>query len=172
MATEADQIESLRDLFEYELEQMYYVENQLVDALGTMASEVTNDKMRMGFEDHQEETEHHVERLERVFDAIGAEPRMRETQTFEGMMADKEEFEAHVGDDDLRNIHHLSAGMKNEHVEITGYQSLLTLANKLDLGDEVTDPLEENLDSEESTLKELKAMSEGSELKSVLDRLL
>lgn len=172
MATETEQIESLRDLFEYELEMMYYVENELVDALAVMADEVTNEKMRKGFEDHQEETEQHVRRLERVFDAIGSNPNMRESETFEGMMADKREFDSLVADDELRNIHHLSAGMKNEHVEITGYQSLITVAEKLDLGDDVTDPLEENLDSEQDTLKELKAMSEGSELKSMLDRLL
>lgn len=172
MATEAERLESLRDLFEYELEHMYYVENELVDALGQMAEEVTNDKMRTGFEDHRQETERHVERLERVFDAIGAEPRMRESETFMGMMADKQAFDSVVADEDLVNVHHLSAAMKNEHVEITGYQSLITVANKLDLGDDVTDPLEENLDSEQTTLKELKAMSEGSELKSVLDRLL
>lgn len=172
MATEAEQIESLRDLFEYELEQMYYVESELVDALGMMADEVTNDKMRKGFEDHREETERHVERLEVVFDAIGAEPRMRESEAFDGLMADKQNFESRVADDELRNIHHLGAGMKTEHMEITGYQSLLTIANKLDLGSDVTDPLEDNLDSEERTLKELKAMSEGSELKSMLDKLL
>jgi ferritin-like metal-binding protein YciE len=172
MATEADQIASLRDLFEYELEQMYYVENELVDALAMMADEVTNDKMREGFKNHLEETERHVERLERVFDAIGAEPRMRESETYDGLMADKRSFESHVADDELRNVHHLSAGMKTEHVEITRYQSLLTLADKLDLGSDVTDPLEDNLDSEERTLKELEAMSEGSELKSMLDKLL
>lgn len=170
MAT--DRIESLRDLFEYELETMYYVENELVGQLDTMASEVTNDKMRAGFEDHRQETERHVERLERVFDAIGEEPRLGQSEALQGLVGDKQRFDSLVADEDLRNLHHLSAGMKVEHMEITGYQSLLTVAEKLDLSDDVTGPLKENLDSEQSTLKELKAMSEGSELKSMLDRLL
>lgn len=172
MATETEEIGSLRDLFEYELEEMYYVENELVDALATMADEVTNENMRKGFVDHREDTERHVERLERVFDALGEEPQMRESEALSGLMADKQTFDSRVTDDDLRNIHYLGAGMKVERMEITGYQSLLTVAQKLDLGDDVTDSLEANLDSEEDTLKELKAMSEGSELKSLLDRLL
>lgn len=172
MATEANQIANLQDLFEYELETMYYVENELVDELSTMADEVTNDNLRKGFADHQEETEHHVERLEAVFESLDREPQMRETEALQGLMADKQNFDSLVANDDLRNVHHLSAGMKVEHLEITGYQSLLTLANKLDFGSDVTDPLKDNLDSEERTLKELKAMSEGSELKSLLDRLL
>lgn len=172
MATQQTTIEGLRDLFEFELQELYYVENELVDRLEVMADEVTNEKMRMGFADHQEETERHVERLEEVFDAIGSEPQMRESATLKGLVEDKHQFDELVADDDIRNVHYLGAGMKVEHIEITGYQSLLTLANKLDMGDDVTDPLQANLDSEETTLKELKAMSEGSELKSMLERLL
>ena len=92
--------------------------------------------------------------------------------TIKGLIEDKDQFDQLVADDDLRNLHYLAAGMKAEHVEITGYEGLLTFANKLELGDEVTDPLQANLDDEETALKELKAMSENSELKSVLDRLL
>lgn len=165
-------IQSLRDLFEYELKGTYYVENELVDRLPMMADGVTNDKMRNGFSTHAEETQNHVDNLEQVFDELGISPEMREDETLKGLLEEKHKFDQEVQDDDLRNLFYLGAGMKVEHMEITAYKNLIMLAKKLDLSNDVVDLLDENLDNEEKTLTKLETLSEGSEWKSMLNKLM
>lgn len=63
----------------------------------------------------------------------------------------------------------MRAGTKTERFEITGYEGILLLAKKFDLDDDVTDPLEDNLSEEKSTLRELEGLSKGSKLKSILE---
>lgn len=62
--------------------------------------------------------------------------------------------------------------MKTERMEMTGYQGLLTLANKIGYDDDVTEPLEDNLSSERSAFHELQGLSKGSKLKSMVGKLM
>lgn len=164
-------IETLRDLFEYELEGMYYVENELVDRLSVMADEVTSDEIRKGFADHERETEEHVQRLERVFDEMGIEPAMREDAALDGLLEQKHRFDDEVRDDELRNLYYVGAGIKTEKMEVTAYDSLVRTARQLDLSDDVTDLLEQNRDEDEKAAGELETMAGGSTIKDLLSRL-
>jgi len=56
-------------------------------------------------------------------------------------------------------------------MEISGYEGLLLLANEIGY-DDVTDPLEDNLSTEKSTLRQLEGLSKGSKVKSMLGKLL
>lgn len=47
-----------------------------------------------------------------------------------------------------------------------------TIASKMDLADDVTDPIRENKREEEKALGKLETISEGSKFKSLIDRLL
>lgn len=164
-------IETLRDLFEYELEGMYYVENELVDQLDVIADEVTSDEIRKGFADHEQETEEHVQRLERVFDEIDLEPSMREDAALDGLLEQKQRFDSEVQDDELRNLYYLGAGIKTEKMEVTAYDSLIRTARQLDLSDDVTDLLDQNRDEDKKAAGELETMAGGSTIKNMLSRL-
>lgn len=165
-------IQSLEDMFVYQLEEMYYVENRLVDVLGKLATEANNDKLAKGFQDHREETREHVERLERVFEALGRPTDRRESEVLEALVDEREGFRAETSNDELRDLFDIQAGMKTERMEMTGYQGLLTLAKKIEYGDDVTEPLEDNLSSERSAFHELQGLSRGSKLKSMVGRLM
>lgn len=171
MSTPQGAIGSLRDQFVYELEGVYDMELKLVDALENMSRQTTNDNLASGFETHREETERHVERVEAAFDALGVDPSRRDNAVADGLIENTARFERTVTDDDMRNLHYLNAGMMTERVEMTAYEGLLLTADKADIGDDVTDYLEENLDEEEKTLKKLKGLSTGSELKQLWNRL-
>jgi ferritin-like metal-binding protein YciE len=67
-------VNNLHDKFVYHLEEMYYVENQLVEVLGDLAAKVENDDLRKGLESHREQTRRHAGRLEEVFQEIDAIP--------------------------------------------------------------------------------------------------
>jgi ferritin-like metal-binding protein YciE len=73
-------INTLEDLFVYDLQQFYYVEKRFVDILGDLVDDANNDNVFEGFSDHRDETRHHVGNVDRVFEAIGHEPEERSNQ--------------------------------------------------------------------------------------------
>lgn len=172
MSAPTQNIDTLRDLFVDELQGAYYVENQLVDELDHMAMQASNDKISSGFADHRDETREHVDRVREAFRAMDRQPEERSVAVLDGLVEERERFEGMIDDTDLLDIVYLGAGMKTERVEMTMYEGLLMNARKLDLSDDVTDPLDQNHDEEERTFKELRTLSGGSQIKSLLDRLL
>ncbi|WP_232702312.1 ferritin-like domain-containing protein [Halobacterium wangiae] len=167
----APRLTNLGDQFVYELEAVYDMEVKLVEALGELSYMATNDKLSEGFATHRDETKAHVERVESAFQALGREPSRRDNLVVDALLEEKAQYDESVVDDDLRNVHYLTAGMKTERIEISNYEGLLTTAKKAGLGDEVTDPLEENLDDEENALRKLEGLSTGSGLKALWTRL-
>jgi ferritin-like metal-binding protein YciE len=165
-------INSPHDLFVHNLKEMYYVETQLVEMLGELASDTPNDQLSQGFSDHRTETERQVDRLRQVFEAIGEQPESVASPVLDGLVQQRQNFLSEVGNDDLKTPFYLAAGIKTEQIEITSYQSLLMLANQMDLGDDVKNPLQENLDEEQSTLRQLRTMEEGSKLKELISNLM
>ena len=63
---------TLSDLFHDTLKDIYFAEKKIMSALPKMAKAAQNDELRAAFEKHLEETEGQVERLESVFEEIGA----------------------------------------------------------------------------------------------------
>ena len=57
-------MDNIQQLFEHELEDLYYAEHKLVEALGEMAGESTNPAIRQAFAEHQTQTEGHISRLD------------------------------------------------------------------------------------------------------------
>lgn len=176
-------VETLKDLFLYELQAIYSVEQELVGALDEFSEQARIESLddlpdssvhkaaATLFSEHRDETETHVERLEEVFEAVDARPDTREVQAIDALVVDKERFNNVVLNDALRSLVYVDAGEKIENTEITAYRSLLQLANALDLPDEAVDPLEANLRDEEETLQELRDLSEGDDIDSLLAEL-
>ena len=77
---------------------------------------------------------------------------MRQCRALDGLIEDRQAFfETAVTDDELIGLYNVGAGMKVERLEISVYEGLLNHAGELDLPNEVTEPLDENLDGEEAT---------------------
>jgi ferritin-like metal-binding protein YciE len=165
-------VQTLHDKFVYHLQQMYHVENRLVDVLDELAAEATNDDLREAFEEHREETKQHVTRLEDVFDAVDEVPEERPSPAFDGLLEEREQFfEDTDADEDMRDLHELTAAVTNEYLEIASYEALVQLARKLDLPRDVRDTLDQNLDEEQRTKKQLKSLGEDSTVTEVFTRL-
>lgn len=171
MSVPRTEIRDLEDLFVYELEGVYDMEVKLVDALEEMSQLATNDNLSMGFAIHRTETETQVERVEETFEALGEEPTRRNDPIIDGLLEEREQFDACVSDDDVRNVHYLHAAMKTERIEITRYEELLMAGEKAGLGDDVTGPLEGNLEQEEKTFRKLQGLSTGADLKALWKEL-
>ena len=165
-------METIEEMFEHHLAEMYYVETTLVDALEEMAHDASDDDLAEGFRKHHGETHEHVRNLESVFRELGHEPEPHRSMILDAMIEERERFHGETDNAQLRDLYDMQAGIKTERMEITGYEGMLTLADKLDYPDEVTDPLEDNLSEERSTLREMEALSKGSKLKGILGQLL
>ena len=79
-------IKTLDDLFIHGLRDIYYAENQIVDALPDMINKATDPQLKQGFETHLRETQGHVTRLEQVFDMLGSEPRQVDCPAIDGII--------------------------------------------------------------------------------------
>lgn len=157
---------TLEELFYHELEDIYYAEKQLVDALPDLADQVEDDEIQQALSEHQEETEEHIERLEKVFDQIGKEPEKEECEGIEGLLEEQEEFAESDPDQHVLDLFNLASAQKTEHYEIAAYGNITLLASKLG-HDEAADMLEETLREEEEALDKLSKLTENYDFESV-----
>ena len=164
-------IDSLDELFEHKLRQLYYVETQLVDDLDQMAMHASNDRLSEGFADHRDETREQVSRLEAVFDEIGVTPAPTEDRVLDAIEAERESLEDEIDDEDMLDMAYITGGMMTERVEMTGYEGLLMIAKRMEFDGAVTDHLEANYDEEQAAYRELDAMTTASDMKTFWDRI-
>jgi ferritin-like metal-binding protein YciE len=165
-------VETLHDKFVYELQQAYYIETELVDVLEEMDETTADEEISNGFQRHQRETAEQARRLEDVFEALDEEPHARQCYALDGLVEDHSEFLDNAAeDDDLIDLYNVGAGVKVERLEISTYEGLLNVADQLDLPNEITEPLDENLNQEEATLKELNGVMSGSTIQQLFGRL-
>ena len=155
----------------YDLQAAYDMEIKLVDALDEMSRVATNDDLAAGFALHRTETERQVRLVEDAFEALGEEPTRRDDPVVDGLLEDRERFDADVTDEELRNLRYLVVGLRTERLEIATYEGLLVMAESADFGDDVTDPLEAVLEQERKTLRKLRGLAGRSDLGTLWRRL-
>lgn len=132
-AQSADSQESaLNELFVGELKDIYWAEQHLVKALPKMAKAATSDELRSAIENHLQETENHVTRLESVFDSIDERASAKKCQAMAGLIEEGGEIVDNTEKGSFtRDAGIISAAQKIEHYEIASYGTLRTLANVL-----------------------------------------
>ena len=85
-------IKTMNDLFVHQLRDMYYAENQLVKALPDMAEKAADQQLKQGFLTHLGETKMQVQRLEQVFQMIGAEAKAVDCPAIDGIIEEAGEI--------------------------------------------------------------------------------
>jgi ferritin-like metal-binding protein YciE len=148
---------TLRETFLEELGDIYDAEKQMLKALPKMAQAASHEDLRRAFEEHLEQTEGQVERLEQVFEVIGEEPQSKTCQAMTGLVKESDELiKEGRGDAAL-----ICAAQKVEHYEIASYGSLQSWARLLG-EEEAADLLEETLDEERDTDERLTEVAESA----------
>ena len=126
---------TLDDLFLDTIKDIYYAEKQIVKTLPKMAKAATAPELKAGFEQHAEETQGHIERLEQVFELIGKPARGKTCDAILGILEEgksiMEDFKGTVALD----AGLVSAAQAVEHYEIARYGTLKTWATQLGLTD-------------------------------------
>ena len=86
------QEKTLDDLFLDTLKDIYFAEKQIVKALPRMAKAAQSPQLRAGFEKHLEETEGQIDRLEQIFEIIGAPARGKTCEAIMGILDEGKEI--------------------------------------------------------------------------------
>jgi ferritin-like metal-binding protein YciE len=147
------QFNSLKDVFEEQVGDLYSAEKQLIEALPKVAQAAHHDELRQAFETHLEQTRGHVERLEQIFGDLGI-PTPTETCTaMEGLVKEGDEVVKATGDPAAKDAALIASAQRIEHYEIAGYGTARTLARELG-HDDAASLLEKTL-GEESHADEL-----------------
>jgi ferritin-like metal-binding protein YciE len=153
-------IKTMNDLFVHQLQDIYYAENQLVKALPKMAEKATDKQLKQGFLTHLDETKTHVQRLEQVFQMIGAEAKAVDCPAIDGIIEEADEVAGEVADKSVLDAAMINAAQAAEHYEIARYGSLIAWGRQLGRND-VASILQKTLEEEKATDKKLTMLTES-----------
>lgn len=146
---------TLNGIFEQELKDIYSAEKQLLEALPKMADAAYNEELIDAFKIHLQQTERHVERLEKIFDRlnmeVGEEAR---SKSMEGLIEAGKTIIEQYEECSARDSALIIVVQKIEHYEIASYGSLCELADVLGYL-KVAEILYRTLQEEEETDKAL-----------------
>ena len=153
-------IKTMNDLFVHQLQDIYYAEKQLVKALPKMAEKAADNQLKQGFLTHLDETKTHVQRLEQVFQMVGAAVKAVDCPAIDGIIKEADEVAGEVADKSVLDAALINAAQAAEHYEITRYGSLIAWAKQLGRNDCVG-LLQKTLDEERATDRKLTALAES-----------
>ncbi len=153
-------LDSLRTLFVHELNDLHDAENQLVKALPKMAKAASSEHLRRAFENHLDQTQEHVRRLERVFSMLKENPTRVPCKAMKGILEEGEEMIRADGDPSIKDAGLISAAQRVEHYEMAGYGCARTYARMLG-EEESSELLQKTLEDERAADESLTQLAEG-----------
>jgi ferritin-like metal-binding protein YciE len=156
-----EHLSSLHDLLVHELQDLYSAEQQIVMALPKMVQAASAMELEEAFSHHLDQSRNHVTRLEEAFNILGVQRNGKECVAMKGLLTEGEEIVNAMADNDVKDAALISAAQRVEHYEIAGYGTARTFAEKLGF-EKVADLLQDTLDEEGDTNKNLTRLAEGS----------
>ena len=152
-------IESLRDLYVEQLHDLYSAETQLVEALPKMAKAASNPQLQNAFQEHLTQTKTHVQRIEQIFQKLGAKPKDQTCKGMEGLIKEGSEMIKMKGEPAAIDAGLIAAAQRVEHYEIAGYGCVHTYAQQLGKQQDAQ-LLQQTLNEEGQTDKKLTQLAE------------
>ena len=160
-------VKTTEDLLLDELRDIYHAEKQLVKALPKMAKKSHSDKLRQAFEQHLEETNGQVDRLDQVFELLDKPARGKRCEAMAGLVEEANEMIEEIKTPEVLDAALITAAQKVEHYEIASYGSVHALAEALGKSD-VAKLLAETLKEEKATDEKLNKLAISDINKSAL----
>ena len=144
------QQQTLETLFVETLKDIFYAEKQILKALPKMARSAESPELKQAFQQHRDETEGHVERLQQIFEMLEKPARGKTCDAILGIIEEgKEVMEEFEGSDAL-DAGLTAAAQAVEHYEIARYGTLKTWAMQLGMKDAAA-LLDQTLQEEKKT---------------------
>lgn len=150
----------MKDLFLDTLKDIYYAENKIVKSLPKMAKAAQSEELANAFEGHREETRGQIERLEKVFELCGEQPKAKTCPAIDGIIDEGEEIMRDYEDSPALDAGLIAAAQAVEHYEMSRYGTLKRWAQLMGMND-VADLLDETLEQEMNTDETLTDLAEN-----------
>lgn len=142
--------QGLRDLFEVELKDIHWAEKALVGALQKMVKNASSPELIRALKKHLTETQEHITRIKKVYEAIGSKVAERKCNAMEGLIKESEIIMKDTELGVVRDAGIIAVAQKMEHYEIATYGTLHAYA--VTLGEEEAEELLAlNLEEEKKT---------------------
>lgn len=151
---------SLDDLFIHELQKAYGAEGQILTALPKMMKAANNPDLKNAFEEHRQQTENHMQRLELVFMLLGLSIRAKTSGSLAALLDESGKMMREDAEPEVLDAALISAAQKVEHYEIASYGCLCTYAEMLGY-DQAHRLLGQTLDEEETCDMRLTELAEA-----------
>ena len=151
-------MKTMEDLFYALLQDVYYAEKQLLKTLPKLAKKANNEQLEKAFLEHREQTEGHIERLEKTFEMIGKKAKGKKCDAILGIIAEGEEVLKEAKDAEVRDAGMIGAAQAAEHYEIARYGTLIAWADELG-HDDILRLLTTNLNEEKAADKKLSTIA-------------
>jgi ferritin-like metal-binding protein YciE len=151
---------TLHDAFLDELRDTYDAEKQLTKALPKMAKAATSAELRSAFEEHLEETQGQIERLEQVFETLDEKAKGKHCDGMAGIVDEAKNMMGEDFDGPTLDAVLIASAQRVEHYEMAAYGTLVAWARGMG-HTEAADLLQETLDEEKAADEKLTAIAEG-----------
>src|ERR687889_763442 len=143
-------LSSLDDLLVHELQDIYHAEGQILKALPKMTKAATHPELQAAFEEHLEQTEGQIERLDQAFKLLGMPAKGKKCEGMAGLIEEGKKLMEEDAEPPVMDAALIAAAQKIEHYEIASYGCVCTYAEMLGY-EQVHDLLGQNLEEEETT---------------------
>lgn len=153
-------LNSLQDLFEHELKDLYSAETQIAEALPKMAEAASSDGLKQAFKSHLEETKRQIGRLEEIGDQLGVRLTGETCEAAKGLIKEGQNLMKEGAADEVMDAALIGAAQRIEHYEMAGYGCARNYAKLLG-HDEAARLLQTTLDEEKKADEKLNSIAEG-----------
>lgn len=124
-------ISTLDELFVHSLKDVLYAERKILKALSKMERKATDPDLKSALTLHQDQTEEHVVRLEKVFDLLGRPARGVKCDAILGLLDEADSLMAVIDDFETMDAAVIALSHAIKHYEIARYSTLLAWAKQL-----------------------------------------
>ena len=153
-------IDSMNDLFEHQLKDIYYAEKRIAGALPKMIEKASSPQLKQGFETHLAETKTHITRLERVFSMHGIEAESVKCPAIDGIIEEADDVAGDIEDKNVLDAALIASAQAVEHYEMARYGTLIAWARLLGHAD-CAGILSQTLEEEKATNAKLTQLAEN-----------
>jgi Mn-containing catalase len=132
-SSELGESDSIQELLVHQLRDILHAEKQLIKALPKMVRAARSSQLQRLLEQHLQETEQQVARLDECFAILGTPARAKPCKGMMGLIEEGEEVMAETKekDDAAADLALIGAAQRVEHYEISGYTTARNLAQQL-----------------------------------------
>lgn len=156
-----DNNNGLLTLYADQLGDLYSAEQQILKALPKMAQASTHPKLRDAFQQHEQQTREHVQRLDQVFQKLGRKPGNETCKAMAGIISEGQDMMNKYKDHDVLDAALIAAAQRVEHYEMAGYGTVCAFADTLGYSDQNA-LLHQTLENEEATDKKLTEIADST----------